>query len=495
MIEDAPPKVLAEFENALDDYITHYLDDLRTFVKSQSDKTKAGGGGNPCHDPDTGEFCEGEGGDGQYTARPAGEGGKKHPVEVIAEKWHKLGSKLKPEWPNGASGMVSVRFPGATHEQGKAIMQQSGFVQKGETGTRFGGAYTEYTHPDGHEGSVQSVRGRRGSPAATILAARVQQVGFGPPDLSKPGGSFFGGKPTGGSGKPVSGPGRFAKKPKKDWDNAVKADGGGNPCHDPDTGQFCEGEGGDGDGGKHPGAGYSSHAKLRADGSIYTTDVHDAARALYEGKKVELDQPKKISTLISVLGKEAERWQAQGQKAPLFDLCNVSVAGTNLFCAESKGIPRVKMPQLNAEQTKKFLEYLRGKGYKIDRGKEVAANLRATQNQLDGAKVAINMDKIDSEKGKDPRLVISKDDYILDGHHRWAAKLGVDSRDGNLSNDTKMKISRVNISITKLLEEAEKFTGGKGHVAAGERSIKMLFHTYEAPEDDIGGSNAGPETT
>jgi len=243
---------------------------------------------------------------------------------------------------------------------------------------------------------------------------------------------------------------------------------GGNPCHDPDTGRFCEG--GE-DGGEHPGEGYSKNAKLRADGSIYTTNVHDAARALYEGKKVELDQPKKISTLIHALGKEAERWQKAGQKAPLFDLCNVSVAGTNLFCAESKGIPRVKMPQLNAEQTKKFIEYLKDKGYNVERGKEKAANLRATQNQLDGAKVAENMDKIDSGVGKDPRLVISKDDYILDGHHRWAAKLGVDSRDGDLTNDTKMKISRVNISITKLLDEAEKFTGGKGHVGVGERAF------------------------
>lgn len=257
---------------------------------------------------------------------------------------------------------------------------------------------------------------------------------------------------------------------------------------DPTTGRFqgSHGHGGTepgggkgGKGGKHPGEGYSKHAVERADGSIYTTDVKDAARALYEGKKVELDQPKKVSTLIRELGKEAQRWQAAGQKAPLFNLCDVTVSGTNLFCVESKGIPRIEMPQMDEEQTKKFVKYLKEQGYKVKRGRELAANLRATQNELNGAKVAANMDKIERQGDtKAPRLIISKDDYILDGHHRWAAKIGIDVKDNKF--DTEMKTSRVNISITKLLEEADKFTGGKGHVAASYRG-NLHYRRYDPP--------------
>src|SRR5215831_13788726 len=268
----------------------------------------------------------------------------------------------------------------------------------------------------------------------------------------------------------------------RDWDESKHPR---DPAGTSTGGQFTGDGGGDRapsgggkpSGGKHPGEGYSKHAVLRGDGSIYTTDVHDAARALYEGKKVELDQPKKVSTLIHVLGKEAERMQKQGKDAPVFNLCDVSVSGTNLFCAESKGIPRIKMPQLDREQTKKFIEYLKDKGYGIERTRELAANLRATQDELNGAKVAANMDKIESGEGKEPRLVVSRDDYILDGHHRWAAKLGLDSKDGDLTNDTKMKISRVDISITKLHEEADKFTGGKGHVAVSAEGA-LLFREY-----------------
>jgi thioredoxin reductase len=260
-------------------------------------------------------------------------------------------------------------------------------------------------------------------------------------------------------------------KRDKDWDESKHPR---VPAGSPGGGQFGEGGGGDGgeEEGAHPGEGYSKHAKLLKDGTIYTTSVADAQRALYEGRKVELDQPKKVSTLIQKLAKEAQRWQAAGQSAPLFNLCNVSVAGTNLFCAESKGIPRAEMPQMDDAQTKLFRKYLKDKGYKIQKESEYAANLRATQNELNGAKVAAVMDHLaDKQDHHAKRLIISKDDYILDGHHHWAGKLGLDAADGNLTNDSKIKIARVNIPITKLLEEAEIFTGGKGKKPASESTF------------------------
>jgi predicted ABC-type ATPase len=140
------------------------------------------------------------------------------------------------------------------------------------------------------------------------------------------------------------------------------------------------------------------------------------------------------------------------------------VKDTNLFCAESKGIPRVKMPQMDADQTKAFIKHLKDEGYDVKKESQRANHLRATQNQLNGAKVAGIAEKMrkDPEKYKNVRLVVSKDDYILDGHHRWAGQIGLDSENNKLTAGKKMKVSRVNISITKLLEEANKFTGGKG---------------------------------
>ena len=109
----------------------------------------------------------------------------------------------------------------------------------------------------------------------------------------------------------------------------------------------------------------------------------------------------------------------------------------------------------------------KSRGYKTEKGLERADHLRSTQNEIDGAKVAANMKRIDKE-GFYKRIVVSRDDYILDGHHTWAGQLGVDARDGSLKGDKTVRITRVDISITKLLAEAETWTGGAGKKAAGQ---------------------------
>jgi hypothetical protein len=235
-----------------------------------------------------------------------------------------------------------------------------------------------------------------------------------------------------------------------------------------EQGRWTDGGGGDGaSGGKHPGAGYSAGAYVDSKGVIHTSNVYDAQRALFENRKVELKQIKQVSTLIKRLGETAKEMAEQGEKAPVFNLCNVSVEGTNLFCAETKGIPRVEMPVIAAKKTKAFIKHLKSLGYKVEKGNERAANLRATQSEIDGAKVAAQMQRI-KEDGFYKRLVISRDDYILDGHHTWAGQLGIDAQDNDLHDDKNVKIARVDISITKLLEEAEKWTGGKGKKPAGQ---------------------------
>jgi len=244
-----------------------------------------------------------------------------------------------------------------------------------------------------------------------------------------------------------------------------------NPNHlpaGPGGGQFAPADsGGEGGGGgklDHPGFGYSDSAREDANGVIHTDNVYDAALALSQDRKVDLNQPKTVSTLIQHLGQVAKSMEAMGERAPNFNLCNVTVQGTDLFCVESKGIPRIQMPQLDAQQTKDFVSYLKDQGYDVSKGREFASYLRATQNELNGVKVAGLMAKYKTGdfNPDDARLIVSKDNYILDGHHRWAADVGIDSLNGVLNDEKKIKITRVDISITKLLEEAETFTGGKG---------------------------------
>jgi hypothetical protein len=246
-----------------------------------------------------------------------------------------------------------------------------------------------------------------------------------------------------------------------------------------EAGRWTDGGGGSDGGGArtHPGEGYSKHAWVDDKGVIHTSNVYDAQRALFEDRKVELKQLKQVSTLIQRLGETAAEMAEHGETAPVFNLCNVSIPGTNLFCAESKGIPRVEMPVIPAKRTKDFIKYLRSEGYKIKKDSERADHLRATQNEISGAKVAASMARIDKE-GFYKRLAISREDYILDGHHTWAGQLGVDARDGSLKGDKHVKVYRIDISITKLLEEANKWTKEQGIVKkpASEAPKKDYAH-------------------
>jgi hypothetical protein len=222
-------------------------------------------------------------------------------------------------------------------------------------------------------------------------------------------------------------------------------------------------------GGTSPGRGYSSHAVLK-NGVIHTNSVSDAARALYEGRKVELQQPRQLSTLIDHLGKVSQKMIELGGKAPVFDLCKVSVTGTNLFCGEARVEQRIEMPQLTDKQVGEFPGWLQSKGFAVHRGEEYAAYLRATQRELNGAKVAAAAARIRANPAAGDRpIIISKDNYILDGHHTWAAKIGLDAADNILADDKKMNVQRVDIDIIRLLHEADVFTGGAGHKSVADR--------------------------
>jgi hypothetical protein len=247
-----------------------------------------------------------------------------------------------------------------------------------------------------------------------------------------------------------------------------------NPYHDKKDGRFTTGSGG-GSGVE----GYSSNARLKGD-TIITTNVEDAVRALSEGRKVQLDTPRKISTLLDRLRAIAAEAIAAGEKAKTYNLCQVSVPGTNLFCTESKGIPRVDMPQLKGiplpgtaaakltpdvrgevDLSAAFRQHLEDLGFEIEDSTEAASYLKASQNELNGAKVAGIAQAIRDNKLADERLFVSEDNYIVDGHHRWAAMVGVDAEDGHLGDKT-MPIARVKVPIIELLALANTFASENG---------------------------------
>jgi len=223
--------------------------------------------------------------------------------------------------------------------------------------------------------------------------------------------------------------------------------------------------------GRHPLKGYSKEARIDEEGVIHTSNLDDAVKALSENRKIELNQPREVSTLLDKLGEVAADMIAKGEKAPIFDLCNVSVKGTNLFCHEAHNIPRIKMPQVETGELgeAKFIEWLKDRGYKTTEGEEDASYLRASQHQLNGAKVAGIAKSFREGKRTDYKLFVSRDNYVLDGHHRWAADVGLEAARGEFKGQ-RIKVHRVNAGIIELIGLANKYTSKRAGV--GDRRQK-----------------------
>lgn len=221
---------------------------------------------------------------------------------------------------------------------------------------------------------------------------------------------------------------------------------------------------------------------------IKVKSVEEAIPLVLAGHVVEVPDVATAHTLIGKLADMAAEAKAAGKDAKDYDLCQVSVAGSNMFCAESlktaeypNGVPRLEMPQLGGQPipgseadklprnpwdptevdgSKQFVTFLQGIGVRTSEEVIPAANLKASQRELIGSKVGKMMRDTSFDPAKNP-IFISNDNYVVDGHHRWAAVIGRDAENGILG-DIKMNAIRVNAPISEVLHLANAWSAKFG---------------------------------
>ena len=280
---------------------------------------------------------------------------------------------------------------------------------------------------------------------------------------------------------------------------------------------FCPtGEGGGVDPSCSPGGGSGGAVGMGAgtkdDPVRCGVDIKLAAKALSEGKYIELHQPKQVSTLMDEMHKMAQDAVAKGKNAPKYDLCKVSVPGTNLFCEESVGIPRAQMPQMRGMPVEgspasllptnkkgkvdigeQFVAHLRDEGIKVKEMDIRASHLRASQNEIDGARVAelVQTRKIDDLR-KRP-IFVTSDNYVIDGHHHWAAIVG---HGAVKDKDYKVPVYRIDMGIGEAIWRANNFAkeqGIKPKSVPGKAAANVFCPTGEGggvdPSCSPGGEN------
>jgi hypothetical protein len=188
----------------------------------------------------------------------------------------------------------------------------------------------------------------------------------------------------------------------------------------------------------------------------------------------------KISTVIDDLAKMGAEAKSKGEKAPNFNLCKVSIPGTNLYCDGNKGIERADMPQFKgtprpgspadklpkdesgeADTEEFFKQMLNKQGIKVSEPQTVPPDrLKATQSELVGVKVAGMSKVLDDPNhpayGKiTAPIYVSNDGYVLDGHHRWAAVVAHNA--SNPDNQIPMNVRVIDEPIVPLVKRSNEF--------------------------------------
>ena len=218
--------------------------------------------------------------------------------------------------------------------------------------------------------------------------------------------------------------------------------------------------------------------------------------------------------------KTAYEDEVKKNQEPTYNLCKVSLPNSNLFCSGNKGIPRAKMPQFKGEPVEGsqawdvlqkaketnpneteangepyFRQMLADKGIKVTDAEVPSESLKATQSELVGDKVLGMKSVLDAgpshpayKKMTSP-LYVSKDGYVVDGHHRWAAITAYNME--HPDNPLPLKAMIIDQDIDQAIETSNDFANEFGVAAksgkqTGADSSKQT--PTSAPNKTIGAS-------
>lgn len=115
--------------------------------------------------------------------------------------------------------------------------------------------------------------------------------------------------------------------------------------------------------------------------------------------------------------------------------------------SQTKGIARGDMPQVKSSDYDELLSFLKSKGIRMSKQKVEAKTLKATQRNFNKDKIASAAQNYTSLHKAKP-IIVSSDNYIIDGHHRWLGAV-------NVGGD--INIYKANVKVDDLLDAVREF--------------------------------------
>jgi hypothetical protein len=112
------------------------------------------------------------------------------------------------------------------------------------------------------------------------------------------------------------------------------------------------------------------------------------------------------------------------------------------------GFTRNNMPQIEDDKQEEFLKHLEDQGIKYKKTKMKVSDITPAQKEI-RSDIATKLFKDNSPKLKKP-LVVSSDNYLMDGHHRWLAFY-------QDNQNTQVDVYKVDTTGKKLIDLMKKF--------------------------------------
>jgi hypothetical protein len=143
------------------------------------------------------------------------------------------------------------------------------------------------------------------------------------------------------------------------------------------------------------------------------------------------------------------------------DLTEISVEGTLLYGDEGMGIARKDMPQIPGKERARFLAEIEAEqGVTAEKEKVDPTTLKPIQKEISAARSGAIFNKFreDGAIPKDERILISKDGFVVDGHHTWGAAVAFAFDNPG----TELPVYRLSVTAQEALDISLKWAADNG---------------------------------
>ena len=171
---------------------------------------------------------------------------------------------------------------------------------------------------------------------------------------------------------------------------------------------------------------------------------------------------------LGILLNKVEEKQLEGSLTA--DITNLRIDGTNLVGQEGLGYKREDMPQIPPSKREEFVQDLATQGISTTKELVDPRSLQPSQSEIGLAHVAHLYTVAEGQIPQTKYLLVSSDNYVVDGHHNWAADVALALNDPA----QQVPILRVDAPAVQVISMAHQWATDHGYesVPLGKTKVK-----------------------